>query len=451
VLTLTQKDRDRLVILRQLADGTLKVGEAARCLGLSARQVRRLRRRFEAAGDAAVIHRLRGQPSNRRLPEPLRARALAKAREPLYHDFGPTLLSEHLARDPEIGYVHPTTLRLWMIQDGLWSPRKRKKRHRRWRERRPCVGEMVLMDTSEHPWLEERFNEKIVLIAMIDDASSRLYCRFFPRDTGAANRRLLIDYMQRFGRMGALYVDKAGHFKALFNESKRQEQDMARALTVIQRALAALEIRLIHALSPQAKGRVERLFGTLQNRLIKEMRVARINCLNEANRFLDDEFIPFWNNRFTVQPASAVDAHLPLPDDVDLQQIFAETHQRVVRNDFTFRFKNQHYQIERADTQPTMPGSRVVIELRVDGSMQFRWREHYLNPTPLLQRPPAKPMATEPARPREAPARRPVPPNHPWRRNPLVVGKGFKRARSAVTSAPAALQPDSPPPVEYEP
>lgn len=194
------------------------------------RHFRRLLRRFETKGDRVVVHGLRGRASNWRLPESVRARALEKARQPLYHDFGPTLLSEHLARDPEIGFVHPATLRRWMIAEGLWKPAAQGKRHRRRRERRAAFGELVLMDTSIHPWLEERFGQEIVLIALIDDATSRLCARFFPRDTGAANRQMIVDYLQVHGRMGALYTDRASHFKANWLAKQRKEADEPEAL-----------------------------------------------------------------------------------------------------------------------------------------------------------------------------------------------------------------------------
>lgn len=427
MLTLSQRERDRLVVVRQVAAGELKVVEGGRRLGIQTRHMRRLVRRFEEKGDGVVVHGLRGRPSNRRLSEELRRRALDRARDPLYRDFGPTLLSEHLERDPEIGFVHPSTLRLWMIAEGVWEPRCRKRRHRRRRERRAAFGELVLMDTSEHDWLEERGVEKLVLIALIDDATSRINCRFFPRDTGAANRQLLVDYMIRHGRMGAVYADRAAHFQANFRRKERREKDQAEALTLIRRALEALDIQLILALSPQAKGRVERLFGTLQDRLIKEMRVRGIQCMGDANRFLEAEFIPFWDERFGVEPLESVDAHRPLPEGVDLMRLFAETQQRVIGNDFTFRHLNRFYQIEAHEADGAMPKSRITIEKRLDGTLRFRWREYYLLPTPLLGPPPKapKPTAERPSTPRplSGAAGKPIPPDHPWRRFPVLVGK----------------------------
>lgn len=431
MLTLSQKERDRLVIVHQVAEGLLTMEEAARRYGVGLRHMRRVMRQFEREGDRYVVHGLRDRPSNRSLPAERRKAALGKAGQELYADFGPTLLSEHLERDPEIGWVHPSTLRLWMIEEGLWTEKKRRNRHRKRRERRGSFGEMVLMDTSIHPWLEERSGEEVVLIALIDDATSRLTARFFPRDTGAANRQLLVEYLERFGRMGTVYADRAGHFRAHFRAKRRREADLDKALTLIERALGELDIELICALSPQAKGRVERLFKTLQDRLIKEMRVAGIDSMADGNRFLEEVFLPFWQGRFTVEPAVAVDAHRPLPGGVDLLRIFAETEERVIRSDFTFRYKNQHYQVEAAEAEAAMPKTRITVETRLDGSRRFRWREAYLTPTPIVERP--KPTAA-PKPARRTPAPRPIPADHPWRKYPILVGKARFAGRSAVAS-----------------
>jgi hypothetical protein len=428
------------VVLRQLRERVLTVAEGARRSKLGNRHMRRLLRRFEEEGDGCVVHGLRGKPSNRRLDEELHRKAVEKAHEGMYEDFGPTLLSEHLERDELIGPVHPSTLRRWMIADGHWKPKKRRKQHRKRRERRGSFGELVLMDTSIHAWLEDRSSEEIVLVALIDDATSRLFCRFFPRDTGAANRQLLIDYIHRSGRMGALYVDRAGHFKANFREKERREKDLAKAVTLIQRGLNELDVELIFALSPQAKGRVERLFGTLQDRLIKEMRVAGISSMEEANRFLEETFIPFWDKRFGKEPREATDAHRSLAKGIDLLRLFAETDERVIGNDFTFRFKNRFYQIEAHDAQAVMPKTRVTIEQRLDGSTRFRWRDRYLFPTALLGPPPKpepEPKLQGP-RPLTGAAGKPLGPDHPWRRWPGTVGK--KRVKSSATQ----VQPGSP-------
>lgn len=421
MIALSLKDRDRLVVLRGLLAGELTGPEAALRLGVTLRQVRRLRRRMEAEGDEAVVHRGRGRASNRRLDPSLRAKAVAKASDPLYRDFAPTLLSEHLARDPEIGPVHRSTLRLWMIEAGLWQAETRKCRHRKRRARRAAFGELVLMDTSIHDWLEARSTEPMVLIAMIDDATSRLFARFYPKECGANNRRLIVEYMERFGRPQAFYVDRASHFKVNWREKQRRDRDLDEARTLIARSLAVLNTKLIRALSPQAKGRVERLFGTLQDRLIKEMRVAGVVSIEEANRFLAEVFIPFWDSRFSVEPVSAEDVHRPLPEEAHLLALFADTETRQIREDFTFRYKNVHYQIEKSDAEAGMPKSTITIERRLDGSFAYRWKDEYLSPT-RLPGPPAKPQRLPQPKPPRPGTSRPIPATHPWKRQAFLVG-----------------------------
>jgi hypothetical protein len=438
VLNLSQRDRDRLIVLHQVRSGALSVVEGAGRARLGLRHFRRLLRRFEGQGDGAVVHRGRGRRPNNALDPELRRRAIAKALEPLYCDFGPTLLAEHLARDPSIGVVQPATLRRWLIDEGIWQVKQRRSRHRRRRERRAAFGEMVLMDTSIHAWLEDRFAEPIVLIAMIDDATSRLYARFFPRDTGAANREMIVHWLNRHGRMGALYTDRASHFKTHFRASARELADEPPALTIIRRALDTLEIELILALTPQAKGRVERLFATLQDRLLKEMRIAGICTLEDANVFLEEVFIPFWEARFTVEAREAeLDAHRPLPD-VDLLRLFASTDQRVLREDYTFQFRNQHYQVEARDASVTAPGCRITLEHRLDGTMRYRCGDAYLTPAAVAQRPQRPAPIIEDAPPiLAAPksVRRPSP-SHPWRRPALAAA--MKKAASATLRLPSS-------------
>src|SRR4028119_1862450 len=356
-----------------------------------------------------------------------------------------------------------------MMEAGLWEASPRKLRHRRRRQRRAACGELVQMDTSIHRWLEDRSPEEIVLIAMIDDATSRLFARFFPRDTGAANRRMIVDYLGRFGRMGALYTDQAGHFQNRVGARTRrntEEREAEQTHSIIGRALEALDIELILALSPQAKGRVERLFGTLQDRLVKELRVAGVDSLAAANRFLEAVFLPQWEERFTIAPAEPLDAHRrlpegadlerlfaateqrgvmpdfttryanphtppppPRPEGADLERLFAATEQRVVMPDFTIRYRNQHLQIERVEAHPSMPGKRLVVETRLDGSTRFRWGETYLT---LKQHEAYAPAALQPDTPpqeraEEKPIRTPTKPapHHPWRRSGTLVGGHF--------------------------
>ena len=384
MLQMSQRDRDRLVVVRQVAKKQITVTRGAELLRLSRKQMGRLRDRYVEEGDGAVIHRGRGRRSNRAKPEAWRRKVLERAAEPLFHDFRPTLRAEHLSRDPAIGPVDPYTLRRWMIEEGLWTVKRRGERHRRARPRRAAVGELVQWDSSDHAWLEERYPGRLALVTMIDDASSRLqYARFVEQDNGQVNREAVIGYLERHGRPVAFYADQAGHFIQDTRSADRGPMEHREAQlteSIIRRGLRALNVELIRARSPQAKGRVERDFGTAQDRLVKEMRVEKIATIEEANQFLESYWIPFWNQRFAVEPAERKDRHRPLPKRARLETLFAETWTRVVANDFTVRFKNRHYQIPKEEARGIHPRDRITIELRVDGSLHFRWKSRYLTP-----------------------------------------------------------------------
>lgn len=419
MLELSLRDRDRIVVLRQVEERGLRPIEGARKLGLSARQFRRLRRRFEADGDQAVIHRARGKRSNRSLSIELRTRALAFASQPLFRDFAPTLLAEHMRRfDPALEAVTPFTLRHWLVEAGLWEVTPRRLHHRKRRERRAQTGELVQMDTSIHPWLEDRTREPIVLIAMMDDATSELFARFAPTDSGDANRRLVLDYILRFGRMRSLYTDRASHFHVTGHSKRRKELDLAPRQSQLGAALKALDIEMIQARSPQAKGRIERLFGTLQDRLVKELRIARVSSLAAANAYLEDSFLPFWNRTFSVKPANPVDAHRDVPNGVDLQRLFAETETRRIAQDFTIRYCNSYYQISKHEADAHMPGSKLTVERCLDGTTLFSWRGRLLRLSADTRTDPDRPTLLRSAQPTRKPFR--PPPNHPWRSTNMI-------------------------------
>lgn len=447
MLTLSQRERDRVGVLRQVRDGLITARHGAELMGIGPRQLRRLRRAWEERGDAAVIHGLRGRRSNRSKPAEVRAWAMERARDRLYADFGPTLLAEHLGRDAEApGTVEAATLRLWMIEEGLWKPKRERPRHRKARPRRSAFGELVQWDSSEHAWFEERVPGRFTLIQMHDDATNRLLmARFVPRDDGTVNRQIAIDYLRRWGRPVAFYTDKAGHFGQWTRPVSRiplEEREVQRTESIIRRALNELNVELILAHSPQAKGRVERNFGTSQDRLVKELRVAAISTLAEGNRFLDDVYIPYWNERFAVEPAERRDAHRTLPKRVCLEALFAETSTRTVARDFTLRFQNRRYQIPKNQARGIRPGHKLTVELRLDGSIHFRALRRYL----LLERvepvrtvkastvAPPKPVAVSkpPTPPRPGP-------DHPWRKNGKLLAKPVLIARAHST--PAASRP----------
>jgi transposase len=367
---MTQAERDRLVALRKAGKKLITQRQAAEEIGVTERQVRRLLRKLRRTGDGAVIHELRGRPSNRKLPAELERRAVAALSDPVYRGFGPTLAAEYLRQRHGIT-VSQETLRRWMAKAGLWKAgRRRVVEVHQWRPRRSRPGELVQWDTSTHDWLEGR-GERIYLISMIDDATSRLFARFVRQDTSEENRRLLWSYLERFGRPLAFYTDKAGMFQVSIKtkrDERREDRDRAKMPpTQIERALHELGVVWIPAHSPQAKGRVERQFQTAQDRLVKGMRVARVCTIEEANAYLENEYLPWWNRTLTVAPADAADAHRPLGKEHDLAATLSHVEARQVTNDYTVRYDGEFYGIDRRDIRVGMRKATVRVEQRLDG------------------------------------------------------------------------------------
>ena len=310
---MTQRDRDRLVVLKKALKKLIKQSQAAKELDLSPRQVRRLLRGLEEKGDKVVIHGLRGQSSKRKTSAAEREKIIQILSQEVYQGFGPTLASEYLAKKHSVK-IGREALRQIMIDSGLWRARKQKvEKVHQWRPRRSCRGELVQWDTSDHDWLEGRGKERLYLIHMIDDATSQLTAGFVRSDSTEENMRVLWMYLERHGRPAAFYTDKA----SLFVTTPKTARD-AQALprkdreplppTQIGRALRELGIVWIAAHSPQAKGRVERSFGTAQDRLVKGLRVAGVRTLEEANGYLQEDFLPWWNQHLVCAPANATDA-----------------------------------------------------------------------------------------------------------------------------------------------
>jgi hypothetical protein len=378
---MSQVERDRLMILKQARKKQITQKQAAEQMEVTERQVRRLLRRLRQVGDRAVIHTLRGQPSNRKMNEATEQEAIQILTDPIYTGFGPTLASEYLLKRHSLK-VSRETLRKWMSEAGLWKARKRRVEEIHvWRERRSCLGEMLQWDTSEHDWLEGR-GEKMYLISMIDDATSRLWARFVRHDSTAENMQVLRVYLERYGRPRSVYTDKASLFQVAV-KTKRGEQRLDKDQremppTQIGRALQELGIVWIAAHSPQAKGRVERQFQTDQDRLVKGLRVAGACTLEEANAYLDSEYLPWWNQTLTVVPASPANAHRPLGKEHDLAAILSHVQSREVDNGYAIRFDNQRYQIDRTDVRVGLRGAKVRVELRLDGSVAVCFKGHYL-------------------------------------------------------------------------
>lgn len=367
-LEMSQRDRDRLKVLHGVIRKERLQKEAARLLRLSVRQVRRLVRRLKESGDRGLIHRLRGRAGNRRLPAELRQKVLAEYQR-CYQGFGPTLASEKLA---EQGLqVSPDTLRRWLLAAGLWEGKRKRDQHRQRRPRRECFGELVQMDTSIHDWLEGR-GETMALIAMIDDATSRVYAGFYPGETLQGHFDLLGRWLRKHGRPLALYTDR----DSIFEATSKGQPDYS-GQTQFGRALEELGIERTTAYSPQAKGRVERFFGTAQDRWVKELRLKEVTTRAQANALLRSKLLPEFNRRFTVGPARRRNAHRDLGPRHHLAAILSAQVQRRVANDYTVRFYNRCFQL----LPPALPGlrrGRVIIEQRLDDVIAIRFGEHYL-------------------------------------------------------------------------
>jgi transposase len=392
---MTQKERDRLVALKKAKKKLITQKQAAAEIGVSERQVRRLLGSLKERGDRAVIHAMRGGPSNRKIAGEIEEKAVEILSQDVYQGFGPTLAAEYLAKQHKLE-VSRETLRGWMIAAKLWraKPKRAKKVHT-WRARRSRFGELVQWDTSEHPWLEGR-GPKLYLISMVDDATSRLLARFVEHDSREENMRVLWSYLEKNGRPLSFYTDKASLFANLLKTRRGEmtEKDAPRLPpTQIGRALRELDIEWIAAHSPQAKGRIERGFGTAQDRLVKGLRVARVRTLEQANAYLESEFLPWWNQTLTVRPACSDDAHRLLGKEHNLAASLSHVETRQMANDYTIRFDNQLYQIQRSDIRAGLRGGTVRVEKRLDGSLAVRFRDHYLAVSECAIQPKALPSS----------------------------------------------------------
>ena len=422
-MALSQRERDRLRVLHEVQQGQLAQIEAARRMKLTDRQVRRLLRGLRERGDRVVIHGLRGRPSNRKVAVRLERKILARLRQ-RYADFGPTLAAEHLAQE---GWsVSRETLRKWMTKAALWRPRsQRVKKIHVWRERRASFGELVMQDSSPFRWLEHRA-PACQLIALIDDATSRIWGRFTEHDTTEENLRTLEGWLRRYGRPMAHYTDKASIFRKAGPQPLAEQLRGDPLRTQFGRALHELGIEWIAAHSPQAKGRIERLFETLQDRLVKEMRLAGIDSIAGANHFLEMRFLPQWEQRFTVTPRNARNAHRRLGQEQHLEEILSVRVDRKVAQDHTVNWDGNRWGVLREEVCAGLRGAAVEIERRLDGSHWLRYRGRYLHlrPCPEPVRHSASPSGLRPAGLAERRAKpkdqsKPkyhVPAEHPWRR-----------------------------------
>ena len=375
LLTMSRKELNRLPVIESVINRKMTQIEAASCLGLSDRQIRRIAINFSNLGPAGLIHHLRGRPSNHRVSEELKSRAIGLVKEK-YSDFGPTLAAEKLEEIDNLK-IGINVLRLEMIKADLWQEKKRKAKHRSWRERKNHFGELVQFDGSHHNWFEGR-GEKIVLLASRDDANNLVNTRFYRFEGTMPVFDFWLRYIGNFGKPKTIYLDNHGTYKV--NHKIALDE---KTLTQFGRACEELDIELINAKSPQAKGRIENLFGTLQDRLVKELRLKGISTIAEANTFLEAEFLPEFNQRFQKQAKKKADFHQPLTVKDNLAKSFSIKSERLVNNDFTISFKNQWYQLDSVQPKLVLPRSKVTIEERLDGSLVIGQNDKILNCKPI--------------------------------------------------------------------
>jgi hypothetical protein len=426
LLLMSGKERKRMVVLAEVKQGKLSVAAAGRLMGVCYRQAKRVWHRFKQAGDSGLAHRSRGKPGPRRKTETLRRQVLARYLE-RYPDFGPTLAAEKLHGEGLV--VDHETLRRWLMAKGLWSSGRKRQQHRSWRERRECFGQMVQLDGSHHDWFEGR-RDKAVLMVMVDDATNRTGARFSEEETTRASYDVLEVWVRKNGVPGSLYVDRDSIYRCERAAAVVEQIAGQEPRTQFGRAMEQLGVELILAHSPQAKGRVERRNGLLQDRLVKELRLAGISDLEAANEFLDKTFLPALNQRFTLAARSSVDAHRPGARNLD--EVLSWEESRVVAKDWTVAWAGRWFQIAAEHEGLSLAGRKVMVRRLRCGTVQLlyagaklRWKE----------------LPTRPLRVAAPPRRRGriklVKPGtqHPWRKDGVGSGKEFWRSEKARGAA----------------
>jgi len=434
-LTMSRKERNRITIMAGVKAKELSQVQAAELMGLGYRQAKRVWRRYQDQGDAGLVHRLRGKPGLRCRPAVLKVEVLKLCAEARYEDFGPTLLAEELEKAGLV--VDHDTVRRWLLATGKRTVRRRRQQHRQWRERKPCFGAMVQLDGSHHDWFEGR-GAKCVLMVMVDDATNRLGARFSEQETTRASYDVLEDWVRQNGLPGSLYVDRDSIYRCEGQASVAEQLAGQERQTQFGRAMEQLGVELILANSPQAKGRVERMNGVLQDRLVKALRLAGISDRESANQFLKATFLGEFNRRFGRVAASPLDAHRGIPRNLD--EVLSWEEHRVVQRDWTVGCEGKWYQLDRQHEALSLAGRKVVVRTLRDGRVQLvyrakklQWKELPSRPTRLHQSQPAKQVR----------AIKPPAAHHPWRR-PLL--RGGRAARLALgDSARPPLRSGLPP------
>ena len=393
---MSKKELETLVVLERVGRGEMKLVEAAEVLGISYRQCGRRRRRYKEEGERGLVHRLRGTVSNRAIAEEERERILELYRG-RYKGFGPVLFAEKLLSEHQIKADHET-VRLLLVREGLWIPqRKRKERHRVWRERRSHFGELVQMDGSHHRWFEDR-GGKCCLMVMIDDATGVRMSLMAEEETTEAAMRLLWMWIERYGVPKALYTDKKNVYVSAEKDLENARLEGRELNTQFGRSCQKLGIEVIRAHSPQAKGRVERSNGVYQDRLVKELRLNGSGTIQSANELLTSGgFDDGLNRSFAIEPKDAADFHRSAAD-YNLAEIFSIEHERTLSPNWTLSFENRLYQLRSGSANYSPAKRKAIIRGYLDGSLHIFYRGGEIEYTEINPVPPPPPPAKKSAK-----------------------------------------------------
>ena len=404
IVVMSQGECHRLHIVRKAIDKELTQVEAAEILDLSYRQIKRIVKQVREEGDTGIAHKLRGKKSNRAIAVQVKEKVLKLYKEK-YPDFGPLLASEKLLELNKIN-VNDETLRKWLLEAGLWQLSRKQRKHRRWRERKHRLGTMLQGDGSHHDWFEGR-GPKCVLMGWIDDATSHAYARFYEYEGTLPAMDSFKRYTKKYGLPHSVYLDKHPTYKSPAKRTIEDELKNIEHLSQFQRALKELAVKVIHAHSAPAKGRIERLFRTFQDRVIKEMRLKGIKSIKEANEFLR-YYLPVYNKRFSVVALKPGNLHRAVSADIDLNRILCIKTKRSLRNDFTVAHDTKLYQV--LDDITT---KKVTVEDRVNGKRFIVYKDKDLKYKEITQRPAKKSSKAQKVKARKScvPAK-----DHPWRK-----------------------------------
>jgi len=421
IITMTQEELRRLHIVHKVLDKKLKQTEAAEKLDLSYRQIKRITKRIKEEGDKGIAHRTRGQSSHNKMPDEVKNKVITLCRGK-YKGFGPTLASEKLFEIEKIR-LSDETLRNWLIEKSLWQRKRKHKKHRKWRERKHYFGEMVQLDGSHHPWFEDR-GPKCVLEGYIDDATSDKRGWFYEYEGTMPAFDSLKRYIKRNGIPHSIYLDRHSTYKSTKKPTIEDQLNNREFLSQFERAARELGIIVIHANSPQAKGRIERSFRTDQDRLVKEMRLKNISTIKEANKFLKS----YWskhNKKFAVKPLKQSNMHRLVPKGMDLDAILCKRTKHPLRNDFTIVHDKKLYQILHKTVS-----KKLIVEERISGAIYIicngvRLRYKKIIVRPLKEQPKSQLKLRKVHRPS---------PEHPWRNasdDRLMLGKAHLQNKKA--------------------